>query len=62
MIRIKVFRPSCISGLDIHVCKEEKATTPLPDIQGVPISVCMLCGQEAGRFVSRDGRIEYIPE
>ena len=23
MVRIKKFRPSCISGLDIHVCKEE---------------------------------------
>ena len=62
MIRIKFFRPSCIFGLDIHICKDEQCDTPLPGIQGVPITVCMLCGQEAGRFVSKDGQIKYIPE
>ncbi len=62
MIRIKVFRPSCITGLDIHICKDEKVVTPLPDIQGTPISFCMLCGQEAGRFAIKDNRIQYIPE
>ena len=62
MIRIKVFRPSCVTGLDIHVCKDEKAVTPLPGVQGTPISVCMLCGQEAGRFVFKNGQIKYIPE
>ena len=60
MIRIKRFRPSCLSGLNIHICKNERGNTPLPGIQGVSLPTCIICGHEAGTFYrNKDGEIEY---
>lgn len=58
MIRIKRFKPTCYTGLAVHVCKDYKAQSPL--IRGMSISACVICGQEAGTFYrKKDGRIEY---
>ena len=58
MIRIKRFRPSCL--FVFHICKKEKAQTPLPGVQGVFLSTCIICGREAGVFHrNKDGKIEY---
>ena len=61
MIRIKRFKPTCWSGLFVHVCKDYKAESPL--IRGTTISECVICGRDAGYFRrNKDGRVVYIEE